>query len=393
MDHAPAGPGEPATAPELLTAQSAAERLGVAERTIRRAIDRGELRAVKQAGKFHINPIDLDRYERMRSRSRGGTPDDLSHEHGSAASDHGNQTLESHPPGQPMAARSALPIPLTSLVGREREIEAVTAALRGPYRLVTLTGPGGVGKTRLAAAVAADVAGDFANVSYVALASITDPGLVAQAIASVLGVREAGGEAIEDRLVSALRERHLLLVLDNFEQVVEAAPLLAALLSASPHVKILVTSRVRLRITGEREYPVPPLDLMAPDAPASTNGATHSESVRLFIERAHAVRKDFAFTAEHAAAVRAICQRLDGLPLAIELAAARVNVLPPAGLLARLERRLPLLTLGPRDAPARLQTMRDAIAWSYDLLTAEEQVSSAAWPSSSAASRWRQLRT
>ncbi len=275
----------------------------------------------------------------------------------------------------PLNRHHDLPVPLTPLVGREREVATVGDLLRREdVRLLTLTGPGGVGKTRLALQVAAQVADAFPDgVAFVGLAPVTDPGLVASSVAQALGVREAGDEPLEARLTAFLRGKRLLLVLDNFEQVVEAAPLVAELLAACPGVTALATSRVRLRVSGEREYPVPPLGLPAPDAAVSPDAATQSGAVGLFAERAQAVRPEFALTDENAAAVAAICRRLDGLPLAIELAAARVKVLPPAALLSRLERRLPLLTGGGRDLPARQQTMRDAIAWSHDLLTAEEQ--------------------
>jgi excisionase family DNA binding protein len=365
--------GDPTAAPVFLTARSAAARLGVDERTIRRAIARGELRAVKRAGVFQILPMDLDRFWSGRSYPRGAAEDHSDVGHGVAVPGHVDPSRVDQFPGQSLAVRGSLPTPLTSLIGREREIAALATALSGQDRLVTLTGPGGVGKTRLAVAAAAAVAGDFASgVCYVSLSSISDPRLVAQTIAHVLGVRETGAASIEAHLALALRQRRLLLVLDNFEQVVAAAPLVSDLLVACPHLKILVTSRVRLRISGERERPVPPLGLAAPGTSASVS-VTQSDAVQLFVERARAVREDLVFTTEQAAAVEAICQRLDGLPLAIELAAARVNVLPPTDLLARLERLLPLLTGGPRDAPARLQTMRDAIAWSYDLLTGDEQ--------------------
>jgi predicted ATPase/DNA-binding CsgD family transcriptional regulator len=269
---------------------------------------------------------------------------------------------------------------MRSFVGREREVASVVDQLhRADAPLLTLTGPGGVGKTRLAIEVASHMRDDRPDgVWFVGLAPITDPGLVASAIAQVLGVREAGEESLTARLTAFLRDKRSLLVLDNFEHVAEAAPFIVDLLAACPGLLVLVTSRMRLRLTAEREHVVSPLSLPSRhDDEASrrreANALPASEAVRLFVERAQAVREDFALTAENADAVAQICHRLDGLPLAIELAAARVKVLPPTALLARLDKRLPLLTGGGRDAPARQRTMRDAIAWSYDLLAEAEQ--------------------
>lgn len=276
---------------------------------------------------------------------------------------------------RPDGTAASWPSSLTTLIGREREIAAVGDLVREPEtRLLTLTGPGGVGKTRLAVGVAEENIDAFPDgIWFVNVAPIADPGLVAPTIAQVLGLRVASSGRPTDRLISYLAPKRSLVVLDNIEQVIEVAPLVTELLQACPRLTILATSRVRLRLSGEREYIVPPLEFAAPVGGNFVKELGQTEAVRLFVERAKAVQPAFTLTAENAEIVATICRRLDGLPLAIELAAARAKVLSPAALLARLEQRLPLLTGGSRDLPARQQTMRATIAWSYDLLTAHEQ--------------------
>jgi predicted ATPase/DNA-binding CsgD family transcriptional regulator len=271
--------------------------------------------------------------------------------------------------------QSSLPAPLTPLVGREREVASVGALLSRPeVRLVTLTGTGGVGKTRLALEVAAVASSDFADGScFVALAALTDPGLVASTIAQALGVREQGSQPRLHSLKDHLRNRQLLLLLDNFEQVVSAAPIVAELLAAAPRLHLLVTSRASLHLSGEHEFVVPPLSLPDQQDLPPLERLTQYGAVRLFIKRAQAVQADFVLTEENAAAVAAICHQVDGLPLAIELAAGRSKLLTPAALLARFERRLKLLVGGARDLPLRQQTLRATIAWSHDLLDQDEK--------------------
>ncbi|MEZ4530629.1 MAG: NB-ARC domain-containing protein [Thermomicrobiales bacterium] len=273
------------------------------------------------------------------------------------------------------SSNDAPPVWFTPFIGREREITRIRALLqREDVRLVTLTGPGGVGKTRLAH-VAGEVAASDAQwrLVRVDLSAIADEQFVLQAIAQSLGLRDTGRAALEHQVVDELRKQPTLLLLDNFEQIIEAAPLLARLLVAAPELELLVTSRQRLRLSAEHVFEVPPLTLPDSAAGQSTEQLMQFEAVRLFVERAAASDRDFALTERNAPIIAAICTQLDGLPLAIELAAARVQSLPPSSLLEQLSQGLPVLTAGPLDQPSRQRTMRDAIAWSYDLLPDDER--------------------
>jgi predicted ATPase/serine/threonine protein kinase len=271
-----------------------------------------------------------------------------------------------------------IPVQRTGFVGREKEVTAATELLLSKdVRLVTVTGPGGIGKTRLAVEVASGLAESFpGGIHFVPLSSLCDPGLITSVIVQTLGIREAGGqspfEILKKNLQDSLRAP-MLFVLDNFEHLMDAAPTVAELLVMGPNLKILVTSRAALHVYGEHEFPVPALAVPDSKSIPSLEVLAQFPAVALFVQRAAAAKPDFKLNRENAPAVIEICARLDGLPLAIELAAARVKVLSPSALLARLASRLQLLTGGSRDLPQRQQTLRAAIDWSYDLLSAAEQ--------------------
>jgi predicted ATPase/class 3 adenylate cyclase len=293
---------------------------------------------------------DLARRERLFQLSIDGLPADFPP----------LKTLETTP--------NNLPTQLTSFIGRDDQVREAKQLL-SRSRLLTLTGPGGTGKTRLSLEIAVEVLDQFSDgVYFVPLSAVHDPELVASAIAQALAISTTGSRRPLDALLDHLREKQTLLVLDNFEQLLKAAPIATQLLEASAGLRVLVSSRTALRVSGEQEFPVPPLAM--PDLKALPGLAALSkfEAVRLFIERAVAVKPDFHATNENAPAIAGICERVDGLPLAIELAAARVKLFSPQALLSRLEKSLSALGSGTRDAPARQQTLRGAILWSYDML-------------------------
>jgi predicted ATPase len=270
-----------------------------------------------------------------------------------------------------------LPAQRTNLVGRAQEVAALKELLlRNGIQLVTLTGPGGIGKTRLALKAAAEAAEHFPNgVCFVSLAGVTDPALISSVVAQALGVKESGGEAAVARVKEYLQDvrTSLLIILDNFEHLLAAAPIVAEFLTVAPKLKIVATSRAPLHIYGEHEFPVPPLALPDFRSTSSLEELSENPAVALFLDRVEAVKASFELTQENAGAVAAICARLDGLPLAIELAAARIKLLSPSAMETRLESRLQLLTGGAKDLPERQQTLRATVDWSYGLLSAPEQ--------------------
>jgi len=281
----------------------------------------------------------------------------------------GTREVRSEPAAWPVVLQGAIPKPLTSFIGREHELGQAKRLLRDSY-LVTLTGPGGSGKTRVCIALAAEVAEEYPDgVFFVPLAPVRDPGLVPSTIAQGIGLQDARDRPLMEHLLSQLRGRQMLLVLDNFEHLLPGASVVAQLLSGTSKLRILVSSRSSLRVYGEQECPVPPLPVPGADTQPTPESLAACASVRLFAERAAAAVPGFSLTEQNAPVVAEIARRLDGLPLAIELAAARVKLLPPEAILPRLQHSLRLLTGGSRDLPDRQQTLRGTIAWSYDLLS------------------------
>jgi predicted ATPase/transcriptional regulator with XRE-family HTH domain len=275
-------------------------------------------------------------------------------------------------PATEQSRPNPLPIPMTRLIGRRIEIDAIKDCLqRDDVRLVTLTGTGGVGKTRLALQTAEEIRRDFKDeVIFIPLASVTQPQHILSVIAQNIGLRLTE-KSLSQSLAIHFSQRHALMVLDNFEHLLAAAPFVSELLASTKFLKVLVTSRVQLHLYGERRFIVQPFDL--PDANTTLKQLTQNDAVILFLDRAQAVQIDFRLTRDNASFIAQICSRLDGLPLALELAAARINVLSPQVLHEHLTHRLSILTDGPHDVPQRQQTLRDAISWSYDLLTRSEK--------------------
>ena len=354
---------------EMLTGRPAFQRASTAETLA--AILRDELEPITSLNPEVPAPLCwvVERCLDKKPEQRYGSTRDLARDLIAT-----RDRLSEVPIGRPESRPSNLPTSRTAFVGRDREVAGVKELLLRPdVHLVTLTGPGGIGKTRLGLKVAEALADHFASGAYyVPLAPVSDPTLIPAAIAQTLGLREIGGQSPLERLKTYLQHSlrlPMLLLLDNFEHLVAAASFVAELLASTARLKLLVTSRAPLHVYGEHEYPVPPLALPDPKLVPAVEQLTRYPAVALFIQRARAVGPDFEVNKENAAAVATIC-----LPLAIELAAARIKLLSPSAIQARLESRLQLLTGGARDLPARQQTLRGAIDWSYGLLNPAEQI-------------------
>jgi predicted ATPase len=319
--------------------------------------------------------LDRIRSEDTASYQKFSTPEELRERIANDLAQLLTERFTSTPETAVPARLPPVPVPRSRLIDREQELAKAKDLLgREDVGLVTLTGPGGVGKTRVAVQVAADLAPQFTDgVAFISLAALKDPNLVIPTVARALHITEPDNQSLDEHLLEYLRPKQLLLVLDNVEHLISAAPLAAQVLEQVRRLKLLVTSREPLRVRDEQLVPVPPLALPDPAHLPDLEQVVQNPAAALFIERAREARPDFALTSENAATIIEICQRLDGLPLALELAAARLSLLTPAALLARLEHRLPLLTRGARDLPERQQTLRNTIAWSYDLLEIGEQ--------------------
>lgn len=354
-----------------ITRDALADQVACSTETLQK-IEAGERRPSRQialslAGLFQV---PSDEQEAFVSFARALSPKgSLTPEH-----EHEHELGQEHSPWRAVhLSKSNLPLALTTLIGRERELDEVCSRLMQPkVRLLTLTGSPGTGKTRMAIEVATALLGDFEDGVYlVELAPLSDPAMVISVMARTLDLRETGGQSIEETLLAYVKDKRILLVLDNFEHLLDAGPQVVKLIQASPWIKVLITSREALHVRGERQYPLPPLRLPVPANKPSLEELARSPAVQLFVERAQDADAGFALTEENALEVAEVCVHLDGLPLAIELAAGRVSLFPPRILLSILRQhgqQLKVLTGGSRDLPPRQQTLRRAIEWSYDLL-------------------------